>query len=101
MKDKIKHYITLGLPPHAISKRLNIPLDVVETIVTNNIGRPSVKFKQRPWTYPNSYYISKFKQGYTVAKIAQELGASPSTIYKLIKKRGICKEAYAKIKEEN
>ncbi len=93
----IKRGTDLRLPNSSIAYLVSMEEEQVRKIkqdqgIHNYPGKAS---KQ-----PTSYYISRLRQGHTVAEIAADLEVSQQAIYKLFKARGISPLAIQNLDEE-
>lgn len=71
----------------------------LELILVNNVRTTAYK-KASPSSLPNSFYISRFKQGKDVKEIAEELKCNLSGLYRVLKQRGISQYNYTHLEEE-
>jgi len=80
----------LNLSASAIAFILDMPQDVIQNILERN-GWATTR---RPGCLPDSYFITQLSQGKSIAEIANEVGCTRASIYRLLKRRGISPDAY-------
>ena len=90
MKDLVKRMLEKNLSDATIAYILEIDESDVSRIINNNYKRPTnAVLRQRPSVYPNSFFITRFKQGRSVKEVAEELNCNLAGLYRLLHKRGI------------
>lgn len=72
----------------------------LNAILVNNVRTTSYK-KASPSLFPNSFYISRFKQGKTVKEIAAEIGCNLSGLYRVLNERGISQYNYTTLEVDH
>lgn len=90
VKDLIKRARHIGLNASQIAYVIQIDTDTVQAIIDKN-GWYSNK---RPGCMPDSYFIDRISQGYSIQDMAIELQCSRDSVYKLLRKRNISVDAY-------
>lgn len=104
LKELIKRMINAKCNLTQIAEVTQLSVTEVELILANNIKRETdARYYKKPSFYPNSFYITRLKQGKNIKEIAEELGCSVSSLYKVFSKRGISLYTYqqSQIEKEN
>ena len=90
IKNVIQRARQLNLSARQIAFILELPQETVQNILERNGWATSI----RPGCMPDSYFISQLSSNKSIAEIANDLGCTRASIYRLLKRRGISPDAY-------
>lgn len=100
LKELIKRCDQAGCSRSQMLTITGCSAEELELIIVNNI-KPLTNRRTSPNAMPNSFYISRFRQGKTIKEIAEELGCNLSGLYRVLKQRGISPYNYTQLEENN